>query len=139
MADPTLRDMLLARSKTKENGTIGQPYRPPMMQGIGTLADLINAFAQQSDRVGLTMPQWSPVAPGKSMTLRDLTVGNLGNVLENISYGMGPVTGGNYATGGIGTYGLKPDVMEVANAVPALGLVGNGVKKIAKRATRKTE
>lgn len=120
----TLRDLA--------SGTIGQPYRTPVRQAIGSLADLINAFAARAEKIGVTVPQGSPVLPGASMTLRDLTVGDLGRVLEDISYGMGPVSGGNYATGGIGTYGLKPDTMEFLNVVPAAGMAINGVKRARK-------
>lgn len=112
-----------------ENGTIGQPYRAPVRKAIGSLADLINAFAARAEKVGVTVPQGSPVLPGASMTLRDMTVGDLGRVLEDISYGMGPVSGGNYATGGVGTYGLKPDAMELANVAPAGALLGKGIVK----------
>ena len=118
MAD-TLRDLT--------NGTIGPPYRDHLHQGIGTLADLINAYSRAADHVGVTMPEWSPVLAGKSLTLRDLTTGDLGNVLEDISYGMGPMRGGNYATGGLGTYGAKPEAMELGNAIPLGALATKGV------------
>ncbi len=117
------------------NGGIGAPYRSPAMQGVGALADLINTFAAQAGRVGVTIPQSSPILAGKSLTLRDMTVGDLGRVLEDISYGMPPMRGGNYATGGIGTYGAKPDVMELANAIPAGAAAGkvaiSGARRLA--------
>lgn len=117
----TLRDLA--------NGTIGEPYRTPMQKAVGTLADLVNQFASAADRIGVRIPEGSPVLPGASLTLRDLTVGDLGRLLEDISYGMYPVTGGNYATGGIGTYGLKPDAMEAANVIPAAALARKGLAK----------
>jgi hypothetical protein len=61
-----------------------------------------------------------------------MLIGDLARVLEDTSYGMGPVRGGNYATGGIGTYGLKPDAMELANAVPLAALAGKGIARGAK-------
>ena len=129
MAD-TLRDLT--------NGTIGAPYRDPLHSGIGTVADLVKALAARLDQVGVTVPQGSPVLPGKSLTLKDLTVGDLGGVLENISYGMGPMQGGNYATGGIGTLGqVDPSVMELANALPFLGLAGKGMRRAGKVLTSK--
>ena len=106
------------------NGTIGTPYRAPGMQAVGATADLVNAIAEQLDKARVTMPSWSPVAANKSLSMRDLTVGDLGRVLENISYGMPPMRGGNYATGGIGTYGAKPDVMELLNVAPVTGIAG---------------
>ena len=112
------------------NGSIGLPYRDPFHQGIGSLADLINAFAMHADRIGFTIPESSPIMAGRGMTLRDLTVGDLGRVLENISYGMGPMRGGNYATGGLGTLGgMKSDVFELANAAPGAALLGKGLAK----------
>ena len=126
MAD-TLRDLA--------NGTIGEPYRSPGMRAVGTLADLLAAAGQRMDHVGVTMPGWSPIAPGKSLTLKDMLIGDLARVLEDTSYGMPPIKGGNYATGGIGTYGLKPDAMELANAVPLSALVEKAAVGAVKRAT----
>lgn len=112
------------------NGTIGQPYRPPHMEALGTLASLLEKAGQYASKVGVTVPQGSPVMPGASLTLRDLTIGDLPRVLEDISYGMGPTTGGNYATGGIGTLGgMKSDVFELANAAPGAALLGKGLAK----------
>lgn len=131
MAD-TLRDLT--------NGTIGPPYRDPLHQGIGTLADLINAYSRAADHVGVTMPEWSPVLAGKSLTLRDLTTGDLGNVLEDISYGMGPMRGGNYATGGLGTLGqMHPQVLELANALPAAAVAGKAIRRAGDILTKKKE
>lgn len=114
------------------NGTIGTPYRAPGMQAVGATADLVNALAEQLEKARVTMPSWSPIAANKSLTLRDLTIGDLGRVLEDISYGMGPMRGGNYATGGIGTYGVKPEAMDLLNIAPAVGLAGKAATKGAK-------
>ncbi len=122
------------------NGSIGLPYRDPFHQGIGSLADLINAFAMHADRIGFTIPESSPIMAGRGMTLRDLTVGDLGNVLENISYGMGPMRGGNYATGGLGTLGqMHPQVLELANALPAAAVAGQAVRRAGDLLTQKQE
>lgn len=123
MADPKTLAHLV-------NGTIGTPYRAPPQQALGMLADLVNAYGRQADRVGVTMPSWSPVASGKAITLRDITTGDLGRLLEDMSYGMGPVRGGNYATGGIGTLGqVDPAILELLNAAPAVGIAAKGVRK----------
>ena len=116
-----------------DNGTIGQPYRPPHMEALGTLASLLEKAGQYASKVGVTVPQGSPVLPGASLSLRDLTVGDLPRLLEGISYGMGPMRGGNYATGGIGTMGrVDPQIFELLNAAPAVGLAMNGAKKAGK-------
>lgn len=140
MAEPTLREMLMERQRARVNGTVGQPYRPPLMQGLGALADLVNGFAGYADRVGVTVPQWSPVAPGKSLTLKDLTVGELGPVLEYMSYGMGPMRGGNYATGGLGTLGqIDPKVLELANAMPAAAIASKTIRRAGDILKKKKE
>lgn len=116
-----------------ENGTIGKPYRSPGMEAVGSVADLLEMLGQYAAKAGVTVPKSSPILPGASLTLRDLTIGDLPRVLEDISYGMGPTTGGNYATGGIGTLGqLDPRVFELLNAAPAVGLAVNGAQKAGK-------
>jgi len=122
------------------NGTIGTPYRPPGMQALGSTAALIKALAGQLDKVGFTIPQSSPVMGGQGMTLKDMTVGNLGNVLEDISYGMGPMRGGNYATGGLGTLGqLDPQILELANALPAAAVASKTLRRTGEVLTKKKE
>ena len=122
------------------NGTIGAPYRSPGMQALGSTAALIKALAGQLDKVGFTIPQSSPVMGGQGMTMKDMTVGDLGNVLENISYGMGPMRGGNYATGGLGTLGqMHPQVLELANALPAAAVAGKAIRRAGDILTKKKE
>lgn len=118
----TLRDLA--------NGTIGRPYRAPHMEALGTVADLLERAGSYLDEVGITVPKGSPVFPGASMSLRDLTIGQLPRVLEDISYGMGPSRGGNYATGGLGTLGqMDPKVLELLNLAPGW----TAATKIAKK------
>ena len=122
------------------NGTIGTPYRAPGMQAVGATADLVNALAEQLEKARVTMPSWSPIAANKSLTLRDLTIGDLGRVLEDISYGMGPMRGGNYATGGLGTLGqMHPQVLELANALPAAAVAGKAIRRAGDILTKKKE
>lgn len=128
----TLRDLT--------NGTIGKPYRSPAMEGVGTLADLINAIGAQADRVGGTFPEFVPGLGGKRLTLKDLTVGELGPLLEDISYGMGPMRGGNYATGGLGTMGqVDPQVLELANAMPAAAIASKTIRRAGDILKKKKE
>lgn len=106
------------------SGTIGPIPRNDFQQAIGKLGELIQAGAEKIDFNVIGLPGVG------SLTLKDLTVGDLGKVLQDISYGFYPITGGNSATGGIGTYGLKPEpTMDLLNAVPAAGAVAKGVTK----------
>jgi hypothetical protein len=74
------------------------------------------------------------------LTLKDLTVGDLGKVLEKISYGEYPVEG----AGGIaGTSKLNmEDTLELLNAVPIVGatrkLAIKGGMKVGKKIMEKT-
>ena len=109
------------------NGTIGPPYRDPLHQGIGTLADLINAYSRAADHVGVTMPEWSPVLtrqiahPARSDD-RGSRQRAGGHQLRH-----GADARRNYATGGLGTYGAKPEAMELGNAIPLGALATKGV------------
>ena len=127
----TLRDLT--------NGTIGHPIATLFTKDIGTLADLINAYSRGRscwrDDAGMVAS-----ACRQSLTLRDLTTGDLGNVLEDISYGMGPMRGGNYATGGLGTLGqMHPQVLELANALPAAAVAGKAIRRAGDILTKKKE
>lgn len=103
------------------------------MQQLGLLADAVNTYANRAEKVGFTVPQWFPMLAGSNINLKNFTVGDLGRVLEDMSYGMGPVRGGNYATGGLGTYGAKPEAMELGNAIPLGALATKGVLAAGKK------
>lgn len=108
------------------------------MQQLGLLADAVNTYANRAEKVGFTVPQWFPMLAGSNINLKNFTVGDLGRVLEDISYGMPPTNGGNYATGGIGTLGqVDPSMLELANALPFLGLAGKGIRRAGKVLTSK--
>lgn len=111
-------------------GEIKEIPRNQFQQAIGKIGDLIQSGAEKIDFDVIGLPGIG------SMTLKDLTVGDLGKVLQDISYGFYPVRGGNSATGGIGTYGLKADpAMELLNAAPAVGSIAKvGAKAAVKGA-----
>ena len=52
-------------------------------------------------------------AAGNLLTLRDLTTGSRGNVLEDISYGTGPMRGRELCDWRDRDDGLKPETMEL--------------------------
>lgn len=119
-------------------GTVGPIPRNKVEEVVGTLGNWIQQMAGELDKVGVKIP--IPFTGGSvNPTLKDLTVGDIGRVLEDVSYGFYPFTGGNAATGGIGTFGLKPDALEVLNAAPVAGAVAKGVAKGAKALDPLTE
>lgn len=110
-------------------GEIKPIPRNPLQEVIGKLGDAIQSGAEKIDFDVIGLPGVG------SLTLKDLTVGDIGKVLQDISYGFYPVRGGNEATGGIGTFGLKPDpALELLNAAPAVGAAGKAAVKGAKAA-----
>lgn len=90
--------------------------RNNFQQAIGKLGEMIQAGA---DKIDFDVVGFPGVG---TLTLKDLTVGDLGKVLQDISFGFYPVEGGNAATGGIGTFRPKADAtLELLNAAPAVG------------------
>ena len=136
--EPSLEGMQLAAgpSSTRTDAPAGagmgeiKPIpRNPLQEVIGKLGDAIQSGAEKIDFDVIGLPGVG------SLTLKDLTVGDIGKVLQDISYGFYPVRGGNEATGGIGTFGLKPEpALELLNAAPAVGAAGKAAVKGAKAA-----
>ena len=92
------------------NGTIGAPYRLPAcrrwvnrcvikhLRDNSTRSASLSPILASYGRAGHDAEGYDCRRPGK--------------VLEDISYGMGPMRGGNYATGGLGTLGqMHPQVL----------------------------
>ena len=104
--------------------SIGPIPRNKAQEALGYVGELLTKAGVQLDQYGLDVPGLGRI------TLKDLTVGDAGKVIEDMSYGFYPVRGGNSATGGIGTFGLKPDAaMELMNVAPAAGAAAKaGVK-----------
>lgn len=123
--------MLLAAgpSQTRSDAGGGMSEIRPIprnkaQEALGFVGEMLTKAGVQLDQYGLDVPGLGRI------TLKDLTVGEAGKVLEDMSYGFMPVRGGNAATGGIGTFGLKPDpALELLNVAPAAGAVAKaGVK-----------
>lgn len=109
------------------NGTIGPIPRNQVQEVVGRLGSWIQRLATELDKAGISIP--TPLENDPRISLKDITVGDLGKVLEDISFGFWPISGGNAATGGVGTFGLKTDALEVMNAAPAVGAAGKVMKK----------
>lgn len=110
----------IQRLAMQQGGSVGIPYR-------GTLAEMVGRGGTAAQRLAQALDQYGARIPGTQsrISLKDLTLGDAGQVLENTSYGMPPTTGGNYATGGLGTIGASPQAMELFN----LGGVASGTVK----------
>jgi hypothetical protein len=107
-----------------QQGAVQQPYR-------STLAEMVGRGGTMAQRLAEALNQYGATIPGteKRLTLKDMTLGDAGQVVEDMSYGMPPTTGGNYATGGIGTIGIDPRAVELLN----LGGIGAAGSKTAAR------
>lgn len=100
---------------------IGAPQR-------GTIAGLVGDAGSTVQRLAEALSNYSapiPMTDNRRISLKDLTLGDAGQVIEDWSYGSPPTTGGNYATGGVGTLGAQPRAMDLFN----LGGVAGGAAK----------
>lgn len=112
-------------------GEIKPIPRNKAQEALGFVGEMLTKAGVQLDQYGLDVPGLGRI------TLKDLTVGDAGKVLEDMSYGFYPVKGGNAATGGIGTYGLKADpALELMNVAPAAGAVAKAGVKGAEKVGR---
>lgn len=114
-------------------GTIGPIPRNRGQEALGYVGELLTKAGVQLDKVGLDIPMLGRI------TLKDLTVGESGKVLEDMSYGFMPVEGGgNFISG---TKRIKPDAaLELMNIAPAVGAaVKLGGKAAVKGVTKAVE
>jgi hypothetical protein len=113
----------------ESTGSIQETPRNKYQQALGAIGTAIQTGAEAVDFNVIGFPNVG------YLTLKDLTVGDLGRVLEQISYGEYPVEG----AGGIGgTSKLNfEDTLELLNAVPIAGaatkLVIKGGKKVVEK------
>jgi hypothetical protein len=107
-------------------GTIGPIPRNRAQEALGYVGELLTKAGVQLDKVGLDIPVLGRI------TLKDLTVGESGKVLEDMSYGFMPVEG----SGGFisGTTRIKPDAaLELLNLAPVVGAAAKvGGKAVVK-------
>lgn len=95
-----------------------------VMGALKTVGEMIQSGAEKIDFDVLGLPGIG------TLTLKDLTVGDLGKVLVDISQGFPPVTGSGQ------TLKPTPDALELINAAPAAtGAVKLG-KKVIKKAMK---
>jgi len=108
---------------------LGEARLPPeptgAMGALKKVGELIQSGAEKIDFDVLGLPGIG------TLTLKDLTVGDLGKVLVDISQGFSPMTGSGET--------LKPtmEALELINAAPAVGLAYKGGKKLVKKIAEK--
>ncbi len=98
-----------------------KPIQPSGAMGaLKTVGELIQSGAEKIDFDVLGLPGIG------TLTLKDLTVGDLGKVLVNIAEGFPPVTGSGQ------TLSPTMESAELINAAPAVSLAYKGGKKLVK-------
>jgi hypothetical protein len=104
----------------------GEMKASPRFGLMGLFADALKGAQSGMNRIDL------PYVGG----LGDLMLGGAPQLADDISYqGLsGLMRGGNVATGGIGTYTLKPEVLDLAGVVTGLGGLARPVANAAGRA-----
>jgi predicted RNA-binding protein YlqC (UPF0109 family) len=116
--------------KQDPHGSIQAIPQNQMQKVLGQAGRMIQGFADQLDKVGVKFK-----VPGTEAelnpTLKDITLGDLGKVLQDISYGFPPVTGKGT------TLQLKPEALEILNALilaAPVAAVGKAIGKGGKTA-----
>lgn len=104
----------------------GEIKASPRLGLMGLLADALKGAQSGMNRVDL------PYVGG----MGDLMLGGAPQLADDISYqGLSAlVRGGNAATGGIGTYGLKPEAVDLAGVMTGLGGIARPAVNAAGRA-----
>ena len=129
--EPQPEPVMLADSgqvKSDAPGSIGPIKRNKAQEALGYVGELLTKAGVELDKVGLDVPVLGRI------TLKDLTVGESGKVLEDMSYGFMPVEGaGGFISG---TTRIKPDAaLELMNIAPTVGAMAKaGGKAMAKGA-----
>jgi hypothetical protein len=95
------------------------------MAALKTVGEAMQAGAEKIDFDVLGLPGIG------TLTLKDLTVGDLGKVLVNIAEGFPPVTGSGQ------TLSPTMESAELINAATAVSLAYKGAKKVAKKVMTK--
>jgi hypothetical protein len=122
---PPMRDTLASLLAAQD--TIGAPHRGTIAGMVGDAGTAAQKLAQALDAYGMRVP-----GTQARISLKDLTLGDAGQVVEDMSYGMPPTTGGNYATGGIGTMGIDPRAVELLNLGGIGAVSGKAGKALAR-------
>ena len=106
----------------------------PRNRITGNIADILKASKNFANKY--EVKDWMPLIGGTG--LGDLFMGKAPELVDDISYDgiQAAIRGGNSATGGIGTYGARPAVMDAAFlGADALG-IGKGLASVTRSGSR---
>lgn len=112
-----------AAPKDDGPGEMKEIERTNLQKAVGNMGALIQSWAEQLDKVGFKFQL--PGGGEANPTLKDVTLGDMGKVIEDMSYGFYPVKGSGMTTG------LKPEATELLN-LPVLAAPLAAVKTMAK-------
>jgi hypothetical protein len=94
--------------------------RNDLQEFMGNIGSAIQSGAEYLDFAVIGLPDVG------TLTLKDLTVGDLGKVMEAMSYGFTPTTGEGQ------TLQPTPEALDLLNAIPAFQAAGKAIKYGAK-------
>jgi hypothetical protein len=104
----------------EDTASIQNIPRNTLQEMMGTVGSAIQSGAEYLDFAVIGLPDVG------TLTLKDLTVGDLGKVMEAMSYGFTPTTGAGE------TLQPTPEALDLLNAIPAFQAASKAVKYGAK-------
>lgn len=105
----------------EDTASIQNIPRNTLQEMMGTIGSAIQSGAEYLDFAVIGLPDVG------TLTLKDLTVGDLGKVMEAMSYGFTPTTGEGQ------TLRPTPEALDLLNAIPAFQAAGKVIKYGAKQ------
>jgi hypothetical protein len=106
----------------EETSSIQSIPRNTSQEIMGKIGTAIQTGADYLDFAVIGLPDVG------TLSLKDLTVGDIGKVMEAMSYGFSPTTGKGQ------TLRPTPEALDLLNAIPAFQLAGKAVKAVGKAA-----
>lgn len=104
----------------EDTASIQNIPRNTLQEVMGAVGSAIQSGAEYLDFAVIGLPDVG------TLSLKDLTVGDLGNVMEAMSYGFTPTTGAGQ------TLQPTPEALDLLNAIPAFKAAGSALKYGAK-------
>lgn len=123
-ADATTGAMPAGRVFPEDTASIQSIPRNTLQEMMGTIGSAIQSGAEYLDFAVIGLPDVG------TLTLKDLTVGDLGKVMEAMSYGFYPVE--TKSAAGIPLLMPTAEALDLLNAIPAFQAAGAAIKYGAK-------